>query len=288
MWNLATLVLFYSCVSLALGWLATSHVVYRVVDGSPFAFMAPALVAMDRMLLGQIAVLGSFVRKLIYARELLVGLGGLRTEGESEAPAATPVPGAAASFAWVRRGLGMLDTARRVQARMAGHVAREIAGDAIREQTTPTPTQIRRPLRPNASASLGALPQSSSASLEVPSSTPVPNVRVAAPWETDDEDGETEREARGTAAGGTMVETTGEASGAAAGGTIAETTGEASGAAAGGTMVETNSFAALGVPSTGEASGAAMGATIAETPAGVTGSETTRSVDMLFAEINAC
>jgi hypothetical protein len=230
MFSAFTLLLLLWGGCLALGWISTTHVTYRLDPASPFASLGPALVAMDRALLGQIAVLAAVVRKLIYARELLVGLAGLHTEGEgadlsagapTPTPAATPrTPATPASFAWVRRGLGMLDTARRVQARMAGHVAREIAGEAMRERERAAATAAaqppsglagpkgrvpQEPLAPRqllqglvSAAQPNPLPRTfmpsaaphAAAAAAAPAATlaPVPVVRIdTAPWESDDE-----------------------------------------------------------------------------------------------------
>ena len=217
MFSAFTLLLLLWGGCLALGWISTTHITYRLDPASPFASLGPALVAMDRALLGQIAVLAAVVRKLIYARELLVGLAGLHTEGEgadlsagapTPTPAATPrTPATPVSFAWVRRGLGMLDTARRVQARMAGHVAREIAGEAMREReraaaaATPAPSFSSRSDIVTAARS-NSLPRTFTPSAAPTNTTgaataataaatlaSVPVVRIdTAPWESDDEE----------------------------------------------------------------------------------------------------
>lgn len=158
----------------ALGWLATGHVNYTVDAGSPFASVGSYVVAFDRLLLGQIMLLSGLVRNLVYARELLVGITGMHTEGEAT-PAAEVPRRSAAPVNWLQRGLGFLSSARRVQARMAGHVAREIVGEHMQQRqrgegaATAAPPSSLGSARPSASSPAGeggrALTPSNGASL---------------------------------------------------------------------------------------------------------------------------
>jgi len=127
---LATLPLLAVLVSLALGWLATAHLVYEEADQN--AVMPAAAVAairlIDRMLAGQAIILHSAVRNIAMLREFLAGLANL-----SMVPATAAETPAAATWrtpvvsGWLTKAMGVATTASRVQSRMYGHVVREIA-----------------------------------------------------------------------------------------------------------------------------------------------------------------
>jgi hypothetical protein len=144
-------------VSLAVGWLATSHMVYSSGDPCP-GWLLRACATTDRILLGQAIVYSGLARRLMLVREFTCGLMNLRvTESEAVEGAGSAVQTASRSMAMSLMGQAMriMSTASRVQSRMYGHVAREIAQQHGPFAPTPRerPSELSVRDRPSAATS---------------------------------------------------------------------------------------------------------------------------------------
>ena len=203
-------------LALAMGWWAGGDVEYTIESPSS---LFPLFVAIDRLLLGWIICSEGTARNLIYLRELLVGVNGLRVsevngvaggnEGVAAASAASSATtphtsttaasrmasvNRAGAATWMVRALKLVDTATRVNMRLKGHIAREIIQEHL--------------LQPRVITTATAASSSSSSTAQTPvtslvnmlttlSPRPVPAtpmntarqvIKVTAPWEEDDEE----------------------------------------------------------------------------------------------------
>jgi hypothetical protein len=170
-----------------IGWVATMHVSYEVED-SPRRlpqWMVHAIVAMDRTLLGQAIIASVISNRLILTREFIAGLTNIRVTEAPPEPTQAPSLSRSAAMTLMTNVMKMASTASRVQSRMYGHVAREIAlqhGPLANRQPAAAPAPAPRP----APAPTPTPTQQATTTIGRPDDA-VPAVPVAevAPWEDD-------------------------------------------------------------------------------------------------------
>ena len=185
----------------AVGLWQTRHFVYSPLTHPIESSSCPSFrrrvfrisVIMDRLLMGTVLTFEGIARDLLWVREILVGLFDLDIKTSTTTnPSSGNGGGGGGTSAWMRRAMNLLQTQRRVSARVQGHYVRELATEqftaavaansaALPAATTPTPSSS------SSSAAVLALPASrnsprrpSASSLLVSDSSIPTN---AAPWD---------------------------------------------------------------------------------------------------------
>jgi len=198
--------------SLVLGWLATTQMVYTTDSATP-SWLLRACATTDRILLGQAIIFSGLAGRLMALREFTCGLMNLSVNERPSEQRGMSAASRSMAMGLMGQAMRIMTTANRVQSRMYGHVAREIAlqhGPLARKETTTSATATASTTVATATATTTAaalLPNSFGAAsppvrcypLGVPSAVAPPAARIddgdddddddsRAPWETKESD----------------------------------------------------------------------------------------------------
>lgn len=169
-------------------------------------------VLVDRLLIGLVMTLEAIAKDVLWVREILVGLMDLDIRTQPASTTASSTLTSPTSSPWLMRAMNLIQTQRRVSARVQGHYVRELAAEqfAISAARAASSTSAQAPDRMIVAAAQPCLAITSSAT------TTVPTISVTtAPWddETDRIDGDDDAQTECEKAAGEHEEENGSAGG---------------------------------------------------------------------------